>query len=508
MPCDCLYTRKRMSLRIAMIAAAALVLALLYGYGLGSTGLLGPDEPRYADIGRAMWQSGDFVTPRLFGEAWYEKPAMLYWLVAAGFALGADDSLAPRLLIPFLGIGFLLFYFWQLRRRCGDRAAWAAAAILASCAGYLGFSHAAVTDLPLTVFFGAGMLLAMDWALEGDRRLLPWAAACFALASLAKGLVPLVLAAPLLLFGYRRVLDWLRPAPLGAFAFVALPWYALCTWQNGWPFIDEFFLEHHWGRFFLEDLQHVQPGWFYLPVAAALLLPWTPLLALLAGAGLRGYRAFWQDRRVLYFAAWAVFGLLFFSASTNKLPGYLLPLLPAFAAWMGLALARVERARVVLACVALLASLFALAGGILPEALASGLRRTTIDSIPWAMALPSLSAAIAVFWLEHQGKRRLALGLLVSLIALNLTLLKREAIPLIASQTSAVAVWQQYAGQADQLCIAQVHRATEYGLRYYSRGRIPLCADEARPLQLREDGQRRVIAVPAEMEDSEDESQP
>ena len=64
---------------------AAPLLVVLYFYGLTTTGLLGPDEPRYAAIGREMAISGDWVTPRLWGQPWFEKPALLYWMTAIGF---------------------------------------------------------------------------------------------------------------------------------------------------------------------------------------------------------------------------------------------------------------------------------------------------------------------------------------------------------------------------------------------------------------------------------------
>jgi 4-amino-4-deoxy-L-arabinose transferase-like glycosyltransferase len=469
-----------------MMAALGALLAawLLYGYGLGSSGLLGPDEPRYADIGRAMFISGDWVTPRLFGEAWFEKPALLYWMGAMGFALGAGDSLAPRLLMPLLGVSFLAFYFLRLRLVLGSNVALAATLILATSAGWIGFSHAAVTDLPLTVFFSAGMLLAMPWALAADRRLLPWAAACFAIASLAKGLVPLVLAAPLALFGFRRILDWLRPLPLVAFCALGLPWYLVCYARNGWPFIDEFFLQHHVGRFFREDLQHVQPAWFYLPVLAGLLLPWTPLLAAFATKTLRRDSSLWQDRRLHFFAAWLGFGLLFFSASTNKLPGYLLPLIPAAAAFLGMALDRIPHARYLLPLCAVMAAAFALAGGVLPEALSVGLRRSGMSQVPWLLGLPSLAMAAALYFSERGGRRALSLLLLAALVAGNVGLMKASALSSIRASASTVELWEELRPRAHSICIEWVHRATEYGLRYYAKGAIPMCSAQPRPLQL------------------------
>lgn len=425
-----------------------------------------------------MYESGDWVTPRLYGVPWFEKPALLYWLIGGGFALGLGDTLGPRFPIALLSIVALTAYFLGLRRLLGERAAMGAAATLSISVGWLGFSHAAVTDLPLTVFFSAGMLLSMPWALRGERGLLPWAAACFAAASLAKGMVPLVLAAPLLAFGWRRVFDWVRPAPLGAFAVVALPWYVLCYARNGSAFVDEFFWKHHVSRFFSPELQHVQPFWFYVPVLLGLLVPAIPLIAGLFRSSL------WRDPRARYFAAWAGFGLLFFSASTNKLPGYLLPLLPAVAALLGLALDRIPRAPILLGSVAMLSAIYALAGSVLPGALADGLRRTEFDAIAWHWMMPSVIGAAGEFLLEKQHRRTAALLTVLLTVTLNVTILKVTAFRELGMEASSRELWERLEPRASEVCIGNSHRAIEYGLRYYSHGRIPLCAEEERPIQL------------------------
>ena len=91
----------------------------LYFFRLGGAGLVGPDEPRYAWIGRAMAQTGDWVTPRLWGQPWFEKPALLYWLTGAAFRLGLGPDLAPRLPVALVSVGFLCFYWWS----CGGSSA-------------------------------------------------------------------------------------------------------------------------------------------------------------------------------------------------------------------------------------------------------------------------------------------------------------------------------------------------------------------------------------------------
>ena len=196
--------------RLALLLTAGLLCAL-YLADLTGMGMVGPDEPRYAYVGRAMAQSGDWVTPRLWGQPWFEKPALLYWMTATATRLGLGPDLAPRLPVALLSVLFLGFFWWRLRVEWGQRAASYATAVLATSAGWLTYSHVAVTDLPLAAFFSAAVLLSLPWVARGDRTDLVGAAACLGLAAMAKGLVPLVLFVPVLVMGWRRLRDWLRP---------------------------------------------------------------------------------------------------------------------------------------------------------------------------------------------------------------------------------------------------------------------------------------------------------
>ena len=122
--------------------AAAVYLAIL-----GGCGMLGPDEPRYSAIGRAMAESGDWVTPRLWGEPWFEKPALSYWLTAAGTSIGLPGEWAARAPVAVLSILFLGFYAWALGRLAGTRESAAATMMLTASAGWLAYSHVAVTEI-------------------------------------------------------------------------------------------------------------------------------------------------------------------------------------------------------------------------------------------------------------------------------------------------------------------------------------------------------------------------
>jgi 4-amino-4-deoxy-L-arabinose transferase-like glycosyltransferase len=454
---------------------------LLYFYHLGATGLLGPDEPRYASIAREMARSGDWITPRLWGQPWFEKPALLYWMIGAAFRLGLGPDLAPRLPVALTAAAFLLFFFWILRREFRARAAGFATLILGCCGGWLVSSQVGVPDMPMAAAFSAAMLLALPWIARRETRHLPVAAALLGLAVLAKGPVALVLAAPLCL-RFRDARDLLRARVLAPFLAMALPWYLLCYLRNGNLFLHDFFLVHNFERFTSNALMHVQPWWFFLPVFAGLLLPWFPLVLLL------GRRAVWRDPRRLYLLAWVLFGMLFFTAAANKLPGYLLPLLPAAAALLGLALdaaAPSAHTGPLLACCALLLVAFPMAARMLPAALAAGLSKAPLPAFQAIWLLPAAVAA-AAWLLETRGRRLAAVLLIAAGAAAGAVYLKRVAAPELDRTVSARPIWLQVSGRANEVCVGQIERNWRYGLNYYSTTPLPECSLQPRPFWVRQ----------------------
>lgn len=459
----------------AAFAAAVLIYLLLF-FGLADTGLLGPDEPRYAAIGREMALSGDWVTPRLWGEPWFEKPALLYWMAALGFRAGLGPELAPRLPVAMLSLAFLVFFQRILEREFGRRPACYAAALLATSAGWAAFGHIAVTDLPLAATSSAAMLLSLEWIRSGSRKAAALAGLLLGLGVLAKGLVPLALAAPFLWIGRKRwrALVWF----LGAATVTAAPWYVACAAAHGRVFLEEFFWKHHFQRYSSEAIQHVQPLWFYLPVLAAGLAPWTPLAAHL----LR--REFWNDARRRWLLAWSGFGFVFFSAATNKLPGYLLPLLPPVCALLGLAAAEARSLKTTLTACAALLVLIPYAGGVLPEALRVGLTRAGWPDLPlWALAPPAAVAGLAWWW-ERTGRRDLAVAAVAVAVAGGIIYLKFATFPALDRTVSARALWRQIESRRTEVCVESIHRTWRYGLNYYSVTPLPDCSERNLPLHV------------------------
>jgi 4-amino-4-deoxy-L-arabinose transferase-like glycosyltransferase len=455
-------------LKILCGVGIAVAIFVIYFFHLTAVGLAGPDEPRYAAIGREMAGGKDWVTPRLFGVGWFEKPALIYWMAAAGFRLGLSQDLAPRLPVAVLSVAFLFFYYWILRREFGAQAALYSALLLGTSALWIAFSHAAVPDLPLAALFSAAILVALPWiAGRGGERGLPYAAALIALAVLAKALVPLVLLAPVLWFARNRIFDLLRARVLCTFLVVALPWYAACYAHNGMPFIRTLFIEHQYGRFTSDALQHVQSFWYYVAVLPGAIFPWVFLLPLLF------VRRLYMDVRAQYLLATFLFGMLFFSASPNKLPGYILPLLPALFALIGIRLAQTAFLGELMIASTLLLVFVPAAALELPKAMAKGLSHV------WPLDLAA--AANAMLWMPNlmiaggaemyaakRWKPAAAVLIAAGLVAYSVGYIKVKALPELDREISA-------RGRAVSCVPADTTRAMRYGLNYYAGTVVPDC---------------------------------
>jgi 4-amino-4-deoxy-L-arabinose transferase-like glycosyltransferase len=258
---------------------------------------------------------------------------------------------------------------------------------------------------------------------------------------------------------------------------IALPWYALCYWRNGWPFINEFFVVHTFGRLAAKELGHGQPWWYYLPILVGALLPWTPLLGLLARR--KGY----EDPRRQFLLGWFLFTVVFFSVMLNKLAGYILPALPAAAALAAIALDEVERARVWLVSCALLLVVFPITAQVLPAAVLSGLSRApkpVFDPL-WLGAV----VVAAVAWMLEARGRRLAAVLAVAVGAgLGIARLKATVAPELERSASARALWRQVEASAGDVCLGELKRDWVYGLNYYAGKALPRCDEETRPVRI------------------------
>jgi 4-amino-4-deoxy-L-arabinose transferase-like glycosyltransferase len=336
---------------------------LAFFNGLGSLGLMDKTEALFVEVAHQMVLRHDWVTPWWNGQTFFDYPVWGYWMVARSFLWFGTTEWAARLPVALAATATVLaacglVYLWgstQEAPRSRLMRACVAAGVLATTPGWIGWGRSATTDM----FLASAISLALfgfliSHRLAGHRLWEPMGRIALALFSgiavLAKGPVGLLL--PALVIGafltwrghWRR---WARPFPLLAMALlflgVVLPWYSAATEANGGAFLNGFLGFSNLKRFTSVLYAHPGPPWFYLPWLLMLLLPWTFFLP----AALVGRGRWWSRRQgdgpghpadelQLFLVLWLGLVVAFFSAAATKLPGYILPALPAASLLVGL----------------------------------------------------------------------------------------------------------------------------------------------------------------------------
>jgi 4-amino-4-deoxy-L-arabinose transferase-like glycosyltransferase len=316
---------------------------------LGWRALIHPDEGRYAALSLGMLQSGDWVTPRLNGILYFEKPALQYWAGAISFLVFGVNEFAARFwpaltgILSVLAVGMTAHRVWGSGQR--------AALVMASSTWVIGNSHFLTLDMSVT-FFLTLALCAFLWAQQDGATLterrygmyLAWAA--MAGATLSKGLIGVLIpSATLVLYSLAtgqwaiwRRMQW--SAGLAIYLVLAVPWFWLVSQRNP-GFAHFFFIHEHFDRFLTTVHRREGHLWYFVPILLLGFLPWTSLLP-------RLFREAWPRRHGQVFQAerflliWAVFVFSFFSKSSSKLPSYILPMFPALALLLGQVLRRLR----------------------------------------------------------------------------------------------------------------------------------------------------------------------
>ncbi len=366
----------------------AIIIVAIYLFGL-SVPLLGPDEPRYTQIAREMFERGDWITPKLGGFDWFEKPALLYWLQIFFFNLFGVSEFSARIGSALFGLGTILSLWilgrqWSVvsgqssvvggqssennsttneqrttnneQRTTNNFANWLAL-IAASSIGLLSFSRGASFDIILTFPITAALVAYFLFDQREQKSGFTFYFLLFTfyffvgVAIIAKGLVGFVL--PFAIISFYHVLRF-ELVPSAKFCFslvwgiplillVAAAWYLPMYQINGWKFIDQFIIQHHFQRYTSNKYMHPQPFWFFWIVLPLMTVPWIPFF----------FASIWNFFRdiflkfknstketslnfsfsplLLFATAWMLVPLVFFSLSGSKLPGYILPTLPAAA---------------------------------------------------------------------------------------------------------------------------------------------------------------------------------
>ncbi len=328
-----------------VVLLAALV---IWGANLEYRKLALSDEGRYSEIPRYMAQSGDWLTPRLNGIKYFEKPPLQYWATAAAYEVFGEHHWTARIWPAVTGFAGLLLVFFAGARLYGTVAGFYAALVLGSSLLYAGMAHILTLDMGNAFFMTmalAGILLGFDARADAiaRKRWLQFAAAGCALAVLSKGLIGIVLpgAVVVLYILLRRDFGLLRKIPFfsGGLVFFAVsaPWFVAVSLANP-EFPQFFFIHEHFQRYTSTVHQRYQPWYYFIPILLLGILPWLlPLIDALLAA-LRQARSREFDP-TLFLLIWSGFIFVFFSISGSKLPSYILPIFPALALLIGLRLA-------------------------------------------------------------------------------------------------------------------------------------------------------------------------
>lgn len=389
------------------------LLQLAFAFGvlnfllLGRVPLANPDEARYADVPRAMVESGDWVTPRLNATPYFEKPPLVYWLVGLCRNVFGPGETSARTTPALFGVAGVLLAYAAGRRLFGRPAGIAAAVVLGTSLLHLVLSRVLLLDMVVSVLMSAalyGFILAIREPAGARRRwLFHGLYAAAALATLTKGLIGFLIPGAVMFLWLLVFNQWSRlrplylPSGLLLFAAIAVPWHVLVALRNpGWA--EFYFVHEHFARFTTTAHGRGAPFWYFVPVLVFGLFPWIGFLpAALRQAG--AWRLRRQNADVWFFVTWAAFVFCFFSVSQSKLVPYLLPALPPLAVPIGAWLARVweeqaaGRLRVGLGVFGFLCGLLAMA------VIAATFRPGVIRDVAQAHSLKPFAVAIAAILL-------------------------------------------------------------------------------------------------------------
>ena len=329
--------------------------------------LVRPDEGRYTEIAREMALSGDYVTPRLNGLKYFEKPPLQYWATALAISAFGQNDFTARWWPLFSGFLGLMLVWFTVRALAGNDVAWVSVSLMGAMIYYFVIAHINTVDMSLTAFMTLTMVgLIRGFGLDGQSTakargwmIAAWAGA--ALAFLSKGLIGIVLPGAIFVLHLLVSRQWhllLRMewvwGPL-AFVLIALPWPLLVQSKNP-EWAHFFFIYEHFERF--SNVEHGRGGelYYFIPILIVGLLPWTPAVLGFfrrdARAAITQSYAKAQLNVPLFLTIWCAFLFVFFSVSRSKLPSYLLPTVPAFAmllAPMMLRLPNVQFSRLLIA---------------------------------------------------------------------------------------------------------------------------------------------------------------
>ena len=323
----------------------ALVFGLLLGFRLGSYPFDNPDEGRNVEIPREMLATGDWVTPRLNGVNYFEKPPLMYWAVGTCLKFFGSSEWSMRATPALFALGGILLTYAAARRLYGRTAGLTSATVLGTSLLYFGTGRFLVLDMAVSVLMSATLfcfILALQEPPGMRRRWLFYGLyASAALATLTKGFIGFLVTGAvmflwLLIFNqWKRLRPMYLPSGIALFLLIAAPWHILAAMRNE-TWAHRYIYFEHWARFTTTEHGRFQPWHYFIWILIGGLFPW---MAFLWPAMRDAVRGGWARRAenatAWFFVTWVAFIFLFFTKSQSKLPAYILPLFPALAVIIG-----------------------------------------------------------------------------------------------------------------------------------------------------------------------------
>ncbi|MCQ2373803.1 MAG: glycosyltransferase family 39 protein [Phascolarctobacterium sp.] len=485
---------KQFEERSIMIIAVVAILTIFFG--IGGVPLLDPDEPVYAETAREMLLEGDLLSPRIFGNYWYDKPPMYYWLVALAQTIFGDNEFAARFPAGLMAFATSMMMYFSVTKLFNERAGFWSSIILTTSVEFFYLGKAAVTDSTLLFFMTASILSFLHKKY--------WLMYVFmAFATLTKGPIGIVFPGTIiflyLLFMGQiyKILEMHVIRGMLLYFLIAGPWYYAMYTVHGMEFINTFLGFHNVTRFTTPEHASRVTIWYYFPVLIVGLFPWISLLPQAVYAALSDSRI--DDMRNLIFMhIWLGFVFLFFTICQTKLVSYILPMYPPLAIVIGWSISHMitkQRhnttytgwAISALAMFILIGVGFIIGGQQLPELELGGMVLGAITII--------IGVGIAVFLIMFKDVQLAAglhaiMGIVIMIVAFGFLL------PEVAPRFSMKEMAAYYMENAEQDVPLYVDKFLRPGMMYYAHrhGKEMLPQTGAFAEALR-DGSRKYIMV-------------
>lgn len=300
---------------------------------LGSMPLLDPDEPVYAETPKEMILYHDFISPQIYGQYWYDKPPVYYWLVVGAFKLFGVNEFAARFPSAILAVVGVLLVYVSVTELISKRAGLMSGLVLATSIEYFYLGKAAVTDITLTLFLTASLLFFLQ-----KKYYLFYIFS--ALATLTKGPIGFLFPGAIIVIWmaitrrFGELKDMKIPMGIILFGIIALPWYGVMYQIHGTDFLNGFIGVNNITRFTTAEHAKTSGWYFFIPVLILGFFPWTALMVQSIRSSLKS-KGTEMYHILLFLNIWAAFIFVFFSISSTKLITYILPVYPPLAILVG-----------------------------------------------------------------------------------------------------------------------------------------------------------------------------